>query len=304
MSDTEQNLPAAESVAKISRRSTYPPWVALLLSLLFPGAGQFLAGQRIKALKWFLGLCGFQIFFMWSVASPLFWGKAIPIIIALAGIAYWITLLVNSWQRIPRFGFGKWLLVLGVIFAISLLMPRFWRPFLWPFKVPTGAMEPTIQGSKLLPDGSRTGGDHIMAERYVYWYADPKRGDIVVFENRGFTTALPNTFYVKRVIGVPGESLSVRNGKLFIDGSPIEEPPAVKNLRLAQVPESWSSYLKENGEPYKVPARSYFVIGDNTANSSDSRLWGPVPRDAIIGRVSKAYWPWSRAGVLLNPETE
>jgi len=302
MNEVADNSLTGKGVTENSSRPTYRPWVGLLLSLLFPGAGQFLAGHRLKALKWFLGLLVFQIFLMWALASPLFGGMIVPVIIGLAGVAYWIALLRNSWQRIPRFSFVKWLLVLGIIIAISWSMPWFWRPFVWRFKVPTGAMEPTIQGSKHLPDGSRTGGDHIMAERYVYWYADPKRGDIVVFENHGFTDALPNTFYVKRVIGIPGDSLSVRNGRLLIDGSPSESPAALKNLHLVQLPANWSSYLKENDEPYKVPARSYFVIGENTANSSDSRAWGPVPREAIVGRVSKAYWPWNRAGILLNPE--
>jgi len=115
-------------------------------------------------------------------------------------------------------------------------------------------------------------GEYVIVDKVSYLLGAPQRGDIVVFEKTG------QPDLIKRVIGLPGETVEVRNGQTYIDGVPINEP------YLAQPPN------------YTLPATTveagrYFVLGDNRNNSSDSHVWGTVPRDTIVGRAWIIYWP-------------
>ena len=132
-------------------------------------------------------------------------------------------------------------------------------------EVPTGSMEHTIEVN-----------DCILGFQLSYLFKDPERGDIVIFPYPDN----PEVIYVKRVIGLPGETVEIKNGSVFIDGTPIEEP-----------------YLKEEmtGEygPYVVPADSYFMLGDNRNSSQDSRRWSNtyLSEDDIMAKVLFRYSP-------------
>lgn len=131
--------------------------------------------------------------------------------------------------------------------------------------VPTGSMESTI------PAGSR-----IMGLRLYYNFKDPERGDIVIFKYPDDE----KVDYLKRIIGLPGETVEIISGKVYIDGELLDEP-----------------YLDEEptGDfgPYQVPEDSYFMLGDNRAVSKDSRYWTNtyVRRDKIIAKAFFMYWP-------------
>lgn len=135
--------------------------------------------------------------------------------------------------------------------------------------VPTGSMETTI-----MPD------DRIVALRLSYLFEDPKRGDIIVFKYPD--DPQQKTLYVKRVIGLPGETVEVIDGDVYINGSktPLNE-----------------TYTKEKAigdfGPFEVPEDSYFMMGDNRNNSLDSRYWENkyVPKDKILGKVFFKYFP-------------
>ncbi len=147
------------------------------------------------------------------------------------------------------------------------------------FKIPTGSME-----SNLLI------GDHLLVNKFVYGvhgdffskilpYKDLKRGDIIVFkypEN-------PELAYVKRLIGLPGEKVEMVGHTVYIDGNPLEES-------YTQYIDSGSMY--ERYGPYEIPEDQYFAMGDNRDNSQDSRFWGTVPRDHIIGKALVIYWSY------------
>lgn len=276
---------------------THRPWVSMVLSLFVTGLGQFLAGERVTGLKWFFGILFLQLLMTWELASSVVPGVYLGVAVGLVAFVCWVWMLVRSWQRMPRLSFLRWFFVIGTVAAVNFLTPILVKSLFQPFKVPTGGMEPTIQGGERRPDGSRNGGDHVFVVKYAYWFSEPKRGDIVVFRTSDVSPALPvGEFFVKRVAGIAGDALSVKQDRLHIGGAPVTGPASLAALSFPPVRNG--KHLVAEGETYQVPANSFFVVGDNTTNSFDSRFFGPIPRHAIIGRVSKAYWPWNRAGAV------
>ena len=118
-------------------------------------------------------------------------------------------------------------------------------------------------------------GDRLVVVKAAYWFSDPARGDVVII-SADFQPEVGAL--VKRIIGLPGETIECKGGVVYIDGKPIEEP-----------------YVQGTTYDFAatVPEGFYFVMGDNRQGSSDSRVFGPVPRQDIIGRVYFRYWPLS-----------
>lgn len=137
--------------------------------------------------------------------------------------------------------------------------------------VPTGSMMPTI-----LP------GDRLIAEKVVYRFTGPSRGDIVVFKP---PRAVSTSDYLKRVIGLPGETVEIRDGQVFINDQPLDEP-----------------YIKEKPVytygPEVVPPGKLFVLGDNRNDSLDSHVWGFVDESDVRSRAVMRFWPLPRLGCL------
>jgi signal peptidase I len=156
-----------------------------------------------------------------------------------------------------------------------------------PYRIPSPSMEPTLHCARPAASCLGSFSDRIIANRLAYTFGNPKRGQIVVF------TAPPSaskcgqsdggTTFVKRLIGLPGETLSERDGSIYIDGKPLTEPYVDPALRDHQTG-TW---------PRIAPA-NYFFLGDDRANSCDSRIWGTVPRSSLIGPAIITYWPPSR----------
>jgi signal peptidase I len=184
---------------------------------------------------------------------------------------------------------------------IAVIFVNFARIFVFQaFKIPTGSMEDNLKI-----------GDHIIVNKFIYGavFNDPlksvlplrdiRRGDIIVFR----FPMQPDTDFVKRVIGLPGDTVEVRDKKVSIDGKPIDEPytvhddPQVFPLQPS-LPEPYRS--RDQFGPYTVPAGAYFAMGDNRDRSNDSRFWGPVPRDMIKGKAFLVYW--SFRGTPAPPE--
>lgn len=146
--------------------------------------------------------------------------------------------------------------------------------------IPSGSMENTI-----LP------GDDIFGFRLAYTFSDPKRGDIVIFN----APDDPSEKYIKRVIGLPGETVTIEDAQVYINGEPLEED----YLKSAtEEDEVWTT----NAGPYefKVPEDSYLLLGDNRNGSSDARVWEHtyVSKDAIIGKAILRYYPFNRFGIV------
>jgi signal peptidase I len=174
-----------------------------------------------------------------------------------------------------------------------------------PYRIPSESMEPTLKP-----------GQRILVDRFSHNVgSDPKLGDVTVFKpprgaetgdcgrpgegpfysggpktrrscTRGTKERAATTF-VKRVVGLPGDTIAVVNGHVVRNGRPLNEPYA-----------SSCAGAECNLNPIRIPAGSYFLMGDNRGNSDDSRFWGPVPREWIIGKAVVSYWPPRELGIL------
>jgi signal peptidase I len=162
-----------------------------------------------------------------------------------------------------------------------------------PYRIPSSSMEPTLNCAQpgegcLARGGLLNGSDRVLACRICYDFGAPARGDIVVFNTPPAAARACGTggVYVKRLIGLPGEVWSEKNGYVYIDGKRLDEPYISPEFR------DDLTY-----PPVKIPPGHYFMMGDNRAGSCDSRRWGTVPRRDLIGKVIATYWPPSRISV-------
>ena len=178
--------------------------------------------------------------------------------------------------------------------VVAVILALFIRTFVvQAFKIPTGSME-----NNLLV------GDHLLVNKFIFAPTvtaaegevlpiEPiRRGDVVVFK----FPQDPERDFIKRVIGLPGETLEIRNKRVFIDGAPLDEP----YVRFLQPPASGGAEataydVRERYGPVVVPADHYFVMGDNRDNSQDSRWWGFLPRSYVKGRALVIYWSFDEA---------
>ena len=211
-----------------------------------------------------------------------------------------------------------------VCFAMVLIL--FFKTYVGQqFKIPSASMRNTLMI-----------GDHLLANKFIFatpqWSWEEKlfpmrpvkRGDIIVFR---FPSEDPREFqcggsqygkdFIKRVIGLPGDTVEVRQGRVFINGQPLKDEPYAQYLDQMRYPagatnvtradyqsfwenrmlgKMYSEYIRDNFGPVKVPPGDYFAMGDNRDRSCDSRYWGPVPGANIKGEAWFTYWPPSRVG--------
>lgn len=169
-------------------------------------------------------------------------------------------------QAEEPYSFVRWLGELVALVAIAFAVAYVLKLFVvQPFYIPSGSMEPT-----LMP------GDRILVNKFIYRFRKPRPGDIVVFIAPHDAAKRD---FIKRIVAVEGQEVAMRDGRLHIDGKAVREP-----------------YVADSADhsdfgPITVPAGSVFVMGDNRANSSDSRVFGPLPEKSILGKAFIVYWP-------------
>lgn len=173
---------------------------------------------------------------------------------------------------------------------IALVLAMIIRTFLvQAFKIPTGSMRPTLQE-----------GDLILVNKFIYGAKVPftdfrlpalaqlKRGDVIVF----IYPEDPKKDFIKRLAGLPGDTLEIKDGSVYLNGKPLAQPAF--NQRYYYNRGEWG----QENQQITVPQDSFFVLGDNSASSQDSRYWGFVPAKNILGRAILIYWPPNRIRVI------
>jgi signal peptidase I len=177
--------------------------------------------------------------------------------------------------------------------VIAVILALFIRTFVvQAFKIPTGSMEENLLiGDHLLVNKFVFGPTGTTVERRLLPVGTIKRRDVVVFKY----PEEPDRDFIKRVIGLPGETVEVREKKVYINGSALDEP----YVHFLQPPAGASEFhevtsfdVRERYGPVTVPANHYFVMGDNRDNSQDSRYWGFLPRENVKGKALVIYWSY------------
>jgi signal peptidase I len=177
----------------------------------------------------------------------------------------------------------------AAIAAVAVLAALVLRAFVvQPFSIPSGSMEPTLKNH-----------DRLLVNKLSYHFHSVHRGDIVVFKKPGDDIAPGISDLVKRVIGLPGETISARDGQVYVDGRYLPQPWLPKvDQGVTVFPPSIPGCLPSPPGSCRVPAGEYFMLGDNRTDSADSRVIGPVPGSLFVGRAFILVWPLSRIGLL------
>ena len=156
-----------------------------------------------------------------------------------------------------------------------------------PYRIPSSSMEPTLHCARPAPGCEARFSDRVLANRFLYRFEDPKRGQIIVFNTPPLAKVRCGAggTFVKRLIGLPGDTVSEKHGYVYINGKLLKESYIQPSRRDNEPARTWH-----------VPPGSYFFMGDNRSQSCDSRVWGAVPRKNLIGEVFFVYWPPNRIG--------
>lgn len=271
------------------RSNTKDPWLAIFLNRIFIlPIGHLYLGKLWGGLIILGVIIGFSIFN--TMISLMF--KQIPFISLLCsipiGIVQAVAVAYLTYRDAPsnrqtnRHEIKLFLVAIGAVILMSIVLATTIRAFVAEARyIPSGAMIPTLAIN-----------DRLIIDKLTYRFRSPERGDIIVFnpteqlQQEKFKDA-----FIKRIVGLPGDTIEVKSGKVYANGKVLTEN------YLDEAPNySWSSKaLTPDG---KVPEGNYIVLGDNRNNSYDSHYWGFVPQDKIIGRATKRFWPWQRRGTL------
>lgn len=164
-----------------------------------------------------------------------------------------------------------------VVLAIMVMIYLF---IMSPQEINGASMEPNFHNS-----------EYILTNKIEYKLSEPQRGDVIIFKS----PRDKDIDYIKRIIGLPGDTVMVKNNAYYVNGQKLNEPYLEPNVYIFG-----GTFLPENQE-ITVPAGRYFVSGDNRPHSSDSREFGPIPKEDIIGKAVLRYWPFPEFGLIHRP---
>jgi signal peptidase I len=286
--------------------SVYRRWINAIPAALISGGGHFLAGKKKAGVIWFLIVYCAILIRAFLYLSPLNKSYELYQVFTAFGGLLWIVMLVDACRTpIPRLRARTWAVYVFIAIAISVVPLVIIRQFLFqPFSMPTGSMQPTLMGNngtKRTPSGIDNTGDHFLVSKMAYWFHEPQRGDIVVFSTGGIEKFAipPGEKYVKRIVGVPGDTVSIHAPNVLINGKILDDPPIFKEIASSE--NGYSGYtnallLAADNDKIVLGKDEYLVFGDNSQNSLDGRYFGAIKRSSIKGKVVLIYWPFERKG--------
>ena len=250
------------------------PYKAVAASLVFPGLGQLYNGQPRKAFLVWAG--GVLLVLLATLARfPLyFWGMAFlwlgAVALFVVGTADALRIAKSSDSYTLK-AYNRWYVYIGLIVGFTLISESIGDEVVdvKAFRMPTESMLPALHV-----------GDFFIAENLTDETYTDRRGDILMFKYPGDN----RTDYVKRVVGFPGERIEIRNGHLLVDEN-------IVKANWAQYPDRFNGSKTDFG-PFTVPDGTLFMLGDNLINSADSRAWGPLPRQNLVGVARYVYFSW------------
>lgn len=204
----------------------------------------------------------------------------IPAIFQLNCLAIWPPLQYNDGMVVIKVIVAFVMDILETVVFVGSLFIVVYLFILQPNQVKGASMEPTFETS-----------DYIFTSKVTYKFRQPERGDVVVFKS----PSNPDIEYIKRVIGLPGDTVLISSGEVYVDGKQLQEPYIAAKTNV------WDGGYAKDSVSITVPPGDLWVMGDNRPRSSDSREFGPIPIDTIIGQVLYRYFPPQKMGPLVNP---
>lgn len=276
-------------MARIKRRN---PIAALVLSLLVPGLGQMYNGQLARGMSLLAALVLAAIINRNSGLATTFHGFCLGILIGFAlqlSVAVDALLGARRLKEIPLKRYNRWYYYACVIVLVAVGIYPFFR-LIYPlytlqvkgFKMPSASMEPTLRL-----------GDRFMTRVKFYSSQKPARNDVVVF----LYPKDPSKKFIKRIVGMEGDKVEIRDRRLFVNDKPVEEPWVVHG---SSYPMPKDKSPRDNYGPTVIPSGCVFVLGDNRDHSLDSRFWGFVQCNKIVGKALYIYWSDDRRRIGLD----
>ena len=269
------------------------PLLAVMFGVMVTGLGQIYSGKIKRGILFFLIPIILSIPLVQYLLNPNTTANPLLLVLVIIGIAYGIFVVIDAYHCAKVFNVSnnltrnitagkKVLLIVGIILFVFINPSTIVRLYIrnnvmQAFKIPSKTMEPTLLQ-----------GDMILVNKVIYKKSEPKRGDLIVFIYPENTKKI----FVKRLVGLPGETIEIKNGSILINGIVLSEPLFANKYYYNK-----GDYAKE-GQTVKIPGDGYFVLGDNTASGLDSRYWGFVPKKYIVGKAYKIYYPFNRSGPI------
>ena len=252
-------------------------------------------GRTLGKFLLYAGVALLGVLMLFRPAVPNY-VRYIAISLIVIGVLLWLLSTTSRLQTL------EWLKSGAIALTLALLIR--W-PIAEPYRIPSGSMEPTLKG-----DPRMFRGDRVFVNKWSYgvrypfmnkriWYGqEPQRWELVVFKS--VEPDAEHTTLVKRIVGMPGERVHIQEGKVFVNGVPLELPPSMPPDTYYTAPNFGFSQMRygviEDDEYSLIPPNHYFLLGDNSGNSRDGRYFGWVPNEHLVGRVFCIWWPpssWS-----------